>query len=79
LPQDDLLIRAEGLDSLTDDELRSASKARGMKAAFGEGARDYMRRQMQVRCGELRMTGVCWSCCMYAAWRWQRVCMQVVG
>jgi hypothetical protein len=37
------------LDSLTDDELRSASKARGMKAAFGEGARDYMRRQMQVR------------------------------
>jgi hypothetical protein len=48
-PQDDRLIRAEGLDSLTDDELRSASKARGMKAAFGEGARDYMRRQMQVR------------------------------
>jgi hypothetical protein len=48
-PQDDLLIRSEGLDSLTDDELRSASKARGMKAAFGDGARDYMKRQMQVR------------------------------
>lgn len=46
--QDDLLIRSEGLDSLTDDELRSASKARGMKAAFGEGGRGYMTRQMQV-------------------------------
>ncbi|WIA07926.1 hypothetical protein OEZ85_007404 [Tetradesmus obliquus] len=47
IKQDDLLIRSEGLDSLTDDELRSASKARGMKAAFGEGGRAYMTRQMQ--------------------------------
>ncbi len=46
--QDDLLIKAEGLDSLTDDELRTACKARGLKAAYGEGATMYMRKQMQV-------------------------------
>lgn len=47
--QDDTMIKAEGLDSLTDDELRTACKVRGMKAAYGEGAGVYMRRQMQVR------------------------------
>lgn len=47
--QDDLMIKAEGLDSLTDDELRTACKARGLKAAYGEGAASYMRKQMQVR------------------------------
>ncbi len=46
LLQDDRLIRAEGLESLTDDELRSSCKTRGMKAAYGSGARDYMMRQM---------------------------------
>ena len=51
LKQDDRLIQAEGLDSLTDDELRTAVKARGMKAAFGEGAGAFMRRQMQAREG----------------------------
>lgn len=43
------MIKAEGLDSLTDDELRTACKARGLKAAYGEGAASYMRKQMQVR------------------------------
>lgn len=42
------MIKAEGLDSLTDDELRTACKARGLKAAYGEGAGSYMRKQMQV-------------------------------
>lgn len=46
--QDDMLIKAEGLESLTDEELRTACKARGLKAAFGEGAGSYMRKQMQV-------------------------------
>lgn len=47
IKQDDLMIKAEGLDSLTDDELRTACKARGLKAAYGEGAASYMRKQMQ--------------------------------
>lgn len=74
--QDDLLIRSEGLDSLTDDELRSASKARGMKAAFGEGGRAYMTRQMQVNWVSAGWLHVCVSvartlvfkCCL-AAWQ----------
>lgn len=47
IKQDDTMIKAEGLDSLTDEELRTACKVRGMKAAYGEGAGVYMRRQMQ--------------------------------
>jgi hypothetical protein len=46
--QDDMLIKSEGLDSLTVDELRAACKTRGLKAAYGEGAGTYMRKQMQV-------------------------------
>lgn len=46
--QDDLLIKAEGLENLTGDELRTACKTRGMKAAYGDGAIMYMRKQMQV-------------------------------
>lgn len=42
------MIKAEGLEQLTDDELRSACKTRGMKAAFGPGAAPYMRKQLQV-------------------------------
>ncbi len=57
--QDDLLIKAEGLDSLTDDELRTACKARGLKAAYGEGATMYMRKQMQVG----RLAFSCWLAC----------------
>ena len=44
---DDRAIREEGLGSLSDDELRSACRARGMRAPFGEGARLYMERQME--------------------------------
>jgi LETM1 and EF-hand domain-containing protein 1, mitochondrial len=44
---DDRAIRDEGLGSLSDDELRSACRARGMRAPFGEGARLYMERQME--------------------------------
>ena len=36
---DDRAIKEEGLDSLTDEEMRSACRARGMRAPFGEGAR----------------------------------------
>jgi hypothetical protein len=46
--QDDMLIKSEGLDSLTVEELRAACKTRGLKAAYGEGAGTYMRKQMQV-------------------------------
>ena len=43
---DDRVIREEGIDSLTEEELRSASRARGMRAPFGEGAANFMRRQL---------------------------------
>lgn len=46
--QEDRLIQAMGLDNLTPDELRSAIKARGMRAMFGPGAEVAMRQQMQV-------------------------------
>ena len=39
---DDRAIKEEGLDALTDEELRSACRARGMRAPFGEGARAAM-------------------------------------
>jgi LETM1 and EF-hand domain-containing protein 1 len=58
--QDDLLIKAEGLDSLTDDELRTACKARGLKAAYGEGATMFMRKQMQVGTAFQITSGVCY-------------------
>ena len=44
--RDDRAIKDEGLDSLTEEELRSACRARGMRAPFGEGAVRFMRRQM---------------------------------
>lgn len=59
------MIKAEGLDSLTDDELRTACKARGLKAAYGEGAGSYMRKQMQVGATRLRLR--CFMSC--TAWR----------
>lgn len=47
MPQeDDQDIQQEGLDSLTEDELRQACRARGMRAPFGEGAAEFMRRQL---------------------------------
>ncbi|KAL4423518.1 hypothetical protein ABPG77_003651 [Micractinium sp. CCAP 211/92] len=46
IKDDDREIQEEGLDSLTVDELRQACRARGMRAPFGEGAADFMRRQL---------------------------------
>eukprot|EP01025_Chloroclados_australasicus_P055609 TRINITY_DN677_c0_g1_i1.p1 TRINITY_DN677_c0_g1~~TRINITY_DN677_c0_g1_i1.p1 ORF type:complete len:754 (-),score=86.80 TRINITY_DN677_c0_g1_i1:226-2487(-) len=47
LKDDDQAIAKEGLDTLTDDELRQACRARGMRAAYGEGATNFMRKQME--------------------------------
>lgn len=44
---DDRDIQEEGLDSLTEDELRQACRARGMRAPFGEGAAAFMREQLE--------------------------------
>jgi hypothetical protein len=44
---DDIEIQKEGIDDLTDDELRQASRARGMPAPFGEGCTAFMQRQMK--------------------------------
>ncbi|CAD7704609.1 unnamed protein product [Ostreobium quekettii] len=47
IKRDDLVIRSEGVDALTEDELRQASRARGMRAPYGEGAREFMKAQME--------------------------------
>ncbi len=44
--EDDREIKEEGVDSLTDEELRQACRARGMRAPFGEGAAAFMRDQV---------------------------------
>ena len=44
--RDDRSIQEEGLGSLTEDELRAACRARGMRAPYGEGAVNFMQRQM---------------------------------
>ena len=44
---DDRAIKDEGLDALTDEELRHACRARGMRTPYGEQATDFMRRQLQ--------------------------------
>lgn len=44
---DDRVVKEEGLDNLTDDELRSACRARGMRTPYGEGAVLFMRKQLQ--------------------------------
>ncbi len=46
LKSDDREIEAEGLEALSDDELRAASRARGMRAPFGPGAAAFMRAQL---------------------------------
>ncbi|GIM07650.1 hypothetical protein Vretimale_11725, partial [Volvox reticuliferus] len=46
IKHDDYEIEREGLENLTEDELRQACRARGMRAPFGEGAVAFMRRQM---------------------------------
>lgn len=47
LKRDDRVIREEGLDTLTDDELRQACRARAMRAVFGDGARAFMKQSME--------------------------------
>ena len=44
---DDRAIKDEGLDALTDEELRHACRARGMRTPYGEQATDFMHRQLQ--------------------------------
>lgn len=44
---DDLEIKKEGLEQLTDDELRHACRARGMPAPFGVGCTSFMRKQLK--------------------------------
>lgn len=46
MQRDDRSIQEEGLDALTDEELRSACRSRGMRTPFGEGARAFMTRQL---------------------------------
>ena len=44
---DDRAIKAEGLDNLTEGELREACRARGIRGnVYGEGARAFMIRQL---------------------------------
>lgn len=45
---DDRAIKAEGLDSLTETELREACRARGMKGnVYGEGAGAVCRKKLE--------------------------------
>ncbi|KAL6755050.1 LETM1-like protein-domain-containing protein [Haematococcus lacustris] len=47
IKQDDCEIEEEGLENLTEEELRSACRARGIRTPFGEGAVRFMQRQLQ--------------------------------
>lgn len=47
MQSDDRVIKEEGLDNLTDDELRGACRSRGMRTPYGEGAVAFMRKQLQ--------------------------------
>ncbi|CAG9462497.1 unnamed protein product [Pedinophyceae sp. YPF-701] len=47
LKRDDIAISREGLDALTEGELREAARARGMRAPFGPHARPYLIRDLQ--------------------------------
>uniref|UniRef100_A0A061S6J5 Mitochondrial proton/calcium exchanger protein n=1 Tax=Tetraselmis sp. GSL018 TaxID=582737 RepID=A0A061S6J5_9CHLO len=47
IKEDDKAIRAEGVDSLTDTELREACRVRGMRSHFGEHARPLMKRNLE--------------------------------
>ena len=45
---DDIEIQKEGVfDDLTDDELRSAARARGMPAPFGKGCTSFLKDQLR--------------------------------
>lgn len=47
IKSDDREIQQEGIENLTDDELRQACRARGMRAPFGEGATKFMQQQLE--------------------------------
>lgn len=47
MQSDDRVIKEEGLDNLTDDELRGACRSRGMRTPYGEGAVTFMHKQLQ--------------------------------
>eukprot|EP00889_Picochlorum_renovo_P007674 jgi/Picre1/34704/NNA_002172.t1 len=47
IKSDDQEIQEEGIENLTEDELRQACRARGMRAPFGEGAVKFMRQQLE--------------------------------
>ena len=46
MQRDDKAIENEGLENLTEEELRSACRARGMRAPFGSNAPAFMQRQL---------------------------------
>lgn len=47
IKRDDRMIKAEGLEALSEEEMRQACRARGMRAPFGEGAAVFMRKQLK--------------------------------
>jgi len=47
IKHDDILIRSEGIETLSPGELREACRARGMRAAFGAESMTYMQRQLK--------------------------------
>ncbi|MEW5310737.1 MAG: hypothetical protein WDW38_002505 [Sanguina aurantia] len=47
IKKDDYEIEKEGLENLTEDELRVAARARALRAPFGEGAVVFMQRQLR--------------------------------
>ena len=47
IKRDDRLIKNEGIEALSEDELRQACRARGMRAPFGEGAVTFMCKQLK--------------------------------
>ncbi len=64
IKRDDRMIKSEGLEALSEDELRQACRTRGMRAPFGEGALAFMRKQLKEwldlslnRCASLFMWG----------------------
>ena len=47
IKSDDREIQQEGIENLTEDELRHAFRTRGMRAPFGEGATKFMQQQLE--------------------------------
>jgi len=47
IKKDDYEIEQEGLENMTEDELRMACRARGMRTPYGQGAVAFMERQLR--------------------------------